>query len=65
MRLWQTNFVGLKCERCCWKSGESNQAARAFYTSLGFVEEGRRPSYYADPVEDAILMRLQLPVILN
>jgi [ribosomal protein S18]-alanine N-acetyltransferase len=39
---------------------ESNHAARALYTSLGFVEEGRRPSYYADPVEDAILMRTQI-----
>lgn len=39
---------------------ESNQPAQAFYISLGFVEEGRRPSYYADPVEDAVLMRLRL-----
>lgn len=39
---------------------ESNQAARAFYASLGFGEEGRRQGYYADPVEDAVLMRLRL-----
>lgn len=39
---------------------ESNQAARAFYVALGFAEEGRRPSYYADPVEDAVLMRLRI-----
>jgi ribosomal-protein-alanine acetyltransferase len=39
---------------------ESNRAARAFYTSLGFVDEGRRPAYYADSVEDAVLMRLRL-----
>jgi [ribosomal protein S18]-alanine N-acetyltransferase len=39
---------------------ESNQAARAFYTSLGFVEEGRRAGYYADPLEDAVLMRIQI-----
>ena len=38
----------------------SNQAARAFYASLGFAEEGRRPGYYDDPVEDALLMRLKL-----
>lgn len=38
----------------------SNQAARAFYLSLGFVETARRPGYYADPVEDAILLRLEL-----
>jgi tRNA threonylcarbamoyladenosine biosynthesis protein TsaB len=37
-----------------------NGAARAFYRFLGFAEEGRRPGYYADPVEDAVLMRLRL-----
>jgi ribosomal-protein-alanine N-acetyltransferase len=39
---------------------ESNQAARAFYASLGFVDDGRRRGYYADPVEDAVLLRLRL-----
>jgi ribosomal-protein-alanine N-acetyltransferase len=38
----------------------SNRAALAFYRSLGFAETGRRPRYYADPVEDAVLMRLIL-----
>jgi ribosomal-protein-alanine N-acetyltransferase len=37
----------------------SNTAAQALYRSLGFEEAGRRPRYYADPVEDAVLMRLQ------
>jgi ribosomal-protein-alanine N-acetyltransferase len=37
-----------------------NGAALGFYRSLGFVEEGRRRGYYADPVEDAVLMRLGL-----
>lgn len=37
-----------------------NKAAQGFYRFLGFVEEGRRPGYYADPVEDAILMRLPI-----
>ena len=35
---------------------ESNCAARAMYSSLGFVETGRRRAYYSDPKEDAILM---------
>lgn len=35
----------------------SNEAARGLYASAGFVEYGRRPRYYADPVEDAILLR--------
>jgi ribosomal-protein-alanine N-acetyltransferase len=38
----------------------SNRAALGFYRFLGFAEEGKRPGYYADPVEDAILMRLRL-----
>ena len=38
----------------------SNQPARALYGSIGFREEGGRRSYYADPVEDAVLMRMQI-----
>lgn len=37
-----------------------NREAQGFYRFLGFAEEGRRPGYYADPVEDAVLMRLRL-----
>lgn len=37
----------------------SNQAARQFYRALGFTEVGRRPGYYADPIEDAVLMELR------
>jgi ribosomal-protein-alanine N-acetyltransferase len=36
----------------------SNQPALAFYRALGFVKTSLRPSYYADPIEDAVLMRL-------
>jgi len=39
----------------------SNQPALAFYRSLGFAQTGSRPAYYADPIEDAALMRLPLP----
>lgn len=35
----------------------SNEAARALYRATGFAEVGRRPDYYASPVEDAVLMR--------
>ncbi|HXS74726.1 MAG TPA: tRNA (adenosine(37)-N6)-threonylcarbamoyltransferase complex dimerization subunit type 1 TsaB [Terracidiphilus sp.] len=39
---------------------EANRSAQGFYRFLGFQEDGRRPGYYADPVEDAVLMRLGL-----
>jgi len=38
----------------------SNRQALAFYFALGFVETGARPSYYTDPIEDAILMCLSI-----
>jgi len=38
---------------------ESNLAARGLYEKRGFREVGRRRSYYADPVEDAILYTLR------
>ena len=37
---------------------ESNRAARALYEKWAFLESGRRPRYYKDPEEDAILYRL-------
>jgi ribosomal-protein-alanine acetyltransferase len=36
---------------------ESNTAARTLYEKLGFREAGRRPNYYHDPRETAIVMR--------
>jgi tRNA threonylcarbamoyladenosine biosynthesis protein TsaB len=39
---------------------DGNRSAQAFYRFLGFREDGRRAGYYADPVEDAVLMRLRL-----
>jgi ribosomal-protein-alanine N-acetyltransferase len=38
----------------------SNRAALALYLSLGFSQTGRRPRYYIDPVEDALLLTLRL-----
>ena len=36
----------------------SNTAARQLYEQLGFSQVGRRPAYYREPVEDALLLRL-------
>jgi ribosomal-protein-alanine N-acetyltransferase len=38
----------------------SNSPALGLYRQSGFAETGRRPRYYRDPVEDAVLMRLEL-----
>lgn len=38
----------------------SNAGAQGLYLALGFLEVGRRPRYYIDPVEDAVLMRLDI-----
>lgn len=37
-----------------------NHAARCLYRSLGFEETQKRRNFYEDPVEDAILMKLQI-----
>jgi ribosomal-protein-alanine N-acetyltransferase len=39
---------------------EGNHGAIALYGGLGFVVSGRRKGYYSAPVEDAVLMRLEL-----
>jgi len=37
---------------------ESNRAARLLYEKWAFVESGRRPAYYKEPEEDAMVYRL-------
>jgi ribosomal-protein-alanine acetyltransferase len=39
---------------------ESNEAAIAFYEKMGFAETGRRPGYYREPEEAAVLMEKKL-----
>jgi len=34
----------------------SNEAAKSFYTRMGFRVCGRRSNYYSDPVEDAVVL---------
>lgn len=40
---------------------ESNHPARALYAAARFEETGRRPAYYSDPQEDAILLARRIP----
>ena len=37
-----------------------NTPAQNLYRSLGFVEAGRRPKYYVNPTEDALILRKEL-----
>ncbi len=39
---------------------DSNTAARQLYASRGFHEVGRRPMYYKNPSEDALVLRRDL-----
>lgn len=47
-------------ERIYLEVRASNRAAAELYRSFGFVEVGRRKKYYDRPVEDALLMSLEL-----
>jgi len=39
----------------------SNESAVKFYERHGFRTVGRRPKYYTDPIEDALLLSLVMP----
>lgn len=39
----------------------SNDAAQALYQEHGFTPAGRRRGYYREPVEDALVLRRELP----
>jgi ribosomal-protein-alanine N-acetyltransferase len=43
----------------------SNEAAIRLYKKHGFRTEGRRKNYYSSPVEDAVIMALQLTEVKN
>ncbi len=58
LRVARTN----KCEMLLLEVRPSNDAARRFYEKAGFVELYRRPGYYTQPVEDAVVMVLWLDV---
>lgn len=50
----------IKLQRVLLDVRESNAAARAFYASYGFEEDGMRKNFYDNPKEHAILMSMVL-----
>ena len=40
----------------------SNEPAKALYQKLGFTQVGRRPNYYRNPKEDALILRKEWSV---
>ena len=42
---------------------ESNASALRLYERCRFAVAGRRPGYYADPTEDAVLMRCRISYV--
>ena len=54
------HFISKACE-CIWlEVRSSNSAAVQFYENNGFNRSAIRRNFYADPVEDALVMRLDL-----
>ena len=70
---WRRQGVGREllrfCVDFCWRRGgilfslevrEGNLPAIGLYRKMGFALRGRRPGYYRDTGEDALLMELYL-----
>jgi len=57
-------FAKSKMIRVVWlEVRPSNVTARKLYEKMGFTETGRRPRYYTDTKEDAVIMCLPLYLI--
>jgi [ribosomal protein S18]-alanine N-acetyltransferase len=48
-----------RVKECFLEVRASNTVAQALYESFGFEVVGRRRAYYAQPTEDALVMRLE------
>jgi ribosomal-protein-alanine N-acetyltransferase len=58
MALREGSRIG--AERAFLEVRSGNVAAQALYSNSGFALIGRRPGYYSDPVEDALIMSVEL-----
>ena len=52
----------LGCTHAILDVREANEPAIRLYQGLGFRMIGRRPRYYRHPVEDALVMRMEMPL---
>ena len=60
MRALMHTLMQQGIERLLLEVRVSNAPARALYKKLGFSEVGRRPGYYVNPKEDALILRKEL-----
>jgi ribosomal-protein-alanine N-acetyltransferase len=56
--------VSQSAQRAVLEVRASNRAAQRLYEGFGFSQTAVRPKYYANPVEDAVLMELD-PIVVN
>jgi [ribosomal protein S18]-alanine N-acetyltransferase len=56
----QASLRAHNCSQILLEVRQSNLAAIGLYRALGFAQTARRPNYYSQPVEDAILMSRSL-----
>ncbi|CAM3263122.1 ribosomal protein S18-alanine N-acetyltransferase [Vagococcus fessus] len=63
-KLMLNELIGYAKEETCHaiflEVRESNEPARQLYMKNGFIQTGKRKNYYHYPLEDAILMMLEL-----
>lgn len=52
------HVLGLGAAEVFLEVRAGNERAQAFYRQAGFHPAGRRPGYYRNPAEDAVVMRL-------
>lgn len=58
MEALKGEVLGAGAEELLLEVRAGNERALGLYRRMGFVEAGRRKGYYAEPVEDAVLLRL-------
>ncbi len=55
--------LDLAATRAVLEVRASNHPAYSLYAAMGFVQVGKRPQYYSNPIEDAVLMEMN-PLVM-